>query len=135
MVIRTYGNFYTHLLHIICFLCVAGERTTIDQRNIKHLLYIPGYNMISGSIYNQVVEIQDNYNVKSNNQNYNVIKLCILLWMYQQLPNVYLKFSCNMTQTSRFKRYYKWEKLTWACWVIQIIKTMFFQFMSKTISS
>ena len=58
--------FYTHLLHIICFLCVAGERTTIDQRNIKHLLYIPGYNMISGSIYNQVVEIQDNYNVKSN---------------------------------------------------------------------
>ena len=58
--------FYTHLLHIICFLCVAGERTTIDQRNIKHLLNIPGYNMISGSIYNQVVEIQDNYNVKSN---------------------------------------------------------------------
>ena len=52
--------FYTHLLHIIYFLCVAGERTTIDQPNVKHLLYIPQNNMISGSISNQVVEIQDN---------------------------------------------------------------------------
>ena len=57
MGIRTYGNFYTHLLHIICFLCVAGERTTIDQRNIKHLPYITGYNMILVCIYNQVVRI------------------------------------------------------------------------------
>ena len=82
--------FYTHLLHRICFLCVAGERTTIDQRNIKHLLYIPGYNMISGSIYNQVVEIQDNYNVKSQRYQamHPIMNVSTIYPMYIQKFNV-----------------------------------------------